>query len=464
MIKFFSRIKDGFKKLAYSLKARMLFVMCLGAVAGVVAYIALSFIINTGINTFYGTPQKQSERIDGYFTNLQTYINNNELSSSDTTKITSWVKTKRHVYLFLYKDDELFYSSGSYDPSDDNPGGVVGGVTVDYPTMEEIMEYAEKNGLRPLTLSDGTLFASMTDFSEYFYHDIANLVSIVGAIGTLAVIVIIYFYDITRRLASLAEDVTIVSSVDMNHKIRAFGNDELKTLSENIENMRAGILENLEKEREARDANAELITSMSHDIRTPLTVLLGYLDIMKMQSEDETLGNYIKEAEKTALRLKDLSDDMFRYFLVYGNSDIDTELVDYDATTLLTQMMTEHSLYLDENGITLKVSGASDIERGSVIRTDAPKLMRIIDNIYSNIVKYADKSVPAELRISKCDGGVSFEFINRISKEDRRAESNGIGLRTSKRIAEMLGVGLRFESVGSSFTAKLTVPILPAPA
>lgn len=457
MIKLLGKIKENWKRLAYSLKARMFFAIFLGSAAGVLAYICLRFIINAGINNYYNVPEKKEARIEEYFTDLQTYIDKNEISSEDTAKITSWVKQKRHVYLFLYKDDELFYSGGSYDPDADVTGG---GVTVDYPTLEEMMEYADKNGLRALTLSDGTLFASMTDFTEYLYYDIANLVSLIGAIGTLAFIVIIYFYDITRRLALLSSDVTVVSEVDMKHKIRSRGNDELATLSTNVENMRAGILENLEREREARDANTELITSMSHDIRTPLTVLIGYLDIMKMQTDDEAMQTYIRESQKTAIRLKDLSDDMFRYFLIYGNGDIKAEMVEYDAATLMTQMLTEHSLYLKENGYTLDVSSGARLPKDVFIRTDAPKLMRIIDNLYSNILKYADKSHPIRLIINEEKGTLSLTFVNRIDRGESYAESNGIGLKTSKRLAELLGAEFVYESDGDEFFAKLSLPLV----
>ena len=435
----------------------MLFAICLGSAAGVLAYIFLRFVINAGINNYYNTPDRKEERIEEYFVELQTYIDKNEISSLDTAKITSWVRQKRHVYLFLYKDDELFYSGGSYDPDADVTGG---GVTVDYPTLEEMMEYADQNGLRTLSLTDGTLLASMTDFAEYLYYDIANLVSLIGAIGTLALIVIIYFYDITKRLAMLSSDVTVVSEVNMNHKIRSHGTDELARLSANVENMRAGILENLEREREARDANTELITSMSHDIRTPLTVLIGYLDIMKMQADDETMQTYIRESQKTAMRLKELSDDMFRYFLVYGNSEIEPDMIEYDALTLMTQMLTEHSLYLKENGYTLEISNGTELSKNMLIITDAPKLMRIIDNLYSNILKYADKSYPIRLIINEENERLCLTFINRILREGEHAESSGIGLKTSKRLAQMLGVELILNGEGEEFSAKLALPLV----
>ena len=91
------------------------------------------------------------------------------------------------------------------------------------------------------------------------------------------------------------------------------------------------MLENLEKEHAALEANKELITAMSHDIRTPLTVLLGYIDIMKLNApEGDDMRQYIEASERTALRLKKMSDDMFGYFLVYGGG-IEVEVEECDA-------------------------------------------------------------------------------------------------------------------------------------
>ena len=133
----------------------------------------------------------------------------------------------------------------------------------------------------------------------------------------------------------------MVSDGNMHHNIHYDGDDELTRLSYNVEQMRSSMLKNIQLEREARDSNAELITSMSHDIRTPLTVLLGYLEMMKNHEGcDEEMTDYIEASENTAMRLKQLSDDMLKYSLAFGDAPGDVTLEDADASRIKIETTT----------------------------------------------------------------------------------------------------------------------------
>jgi signal transduction histidine kinase len=323
------------------------------------------------------------------------------------------------------------------------PGTSRPGLTVTVPTKEEIMQHATDNGLKPLELSDGTLFASFVDFSDYFYYNMSTIVSILSALVVAIIVLMIYFHGITVKISRLADDVSGVYERDMNSEIRTLrGKDEISELTRNVEQMRCSMLEGLKKEREALDANSELITSMSHDIRTPLTVLLGYLDIMKSYPVDSELSEHIKAAENTALRLKDFSDDMFRYFLVFGGKELEVTLGEYDAHTLFEQMLSEHLLLLRERGFILDTDFTTLQTSGVAVTTDAPKLMRVVDNIFSNIYKYADASYPVRFS-AELSGGVLKITVQNTVKSVSEAESNGVGLRTCSKICEALDV--RFE-------------------
>jgi signal transduction histidine kinase len=203
------------------------------------------------------------------------------------------------------------------------------------------------------------------------------------------------------------------------------------------------MLEGLQKEREALDANSELITSMSHDIRTPLTVLLGYLDLMKTYPVNEELGEYIRASENTALRLKELSDDMFRYFLVFGGKELEVSITDYDAKTLLDQLLSEHILLLRERGFTVEWDVNITSDEQITVSTDAPKLMRVVDNIFSNIHKYAEATYPIVFSAKKVGGVLRIEIENRV-KDVAEAESNGVGLRTCMKICEALDITFNY--------------------
>jgi signal transduction histidine kinase len=239
------------------------------------------------------------------------------------------------------------------------------------------------------------------------------------------------------------------------------GYDEISRLSVNVENMRKSILYNLEKEREARDANTELITAMSHDVRTPLTVLLGYLEMMRAEAEEGgVMQEYIDASERTAMRLKQLSDDMFKNSLAFGNTEEGIDLEEYDAKMLLEQLLSEHILLMRENGYKLTYETVGEeLCEGDVILTDAPNLMRIIDNVFSNIYKYADLAEEVRMSLETEGDILRFTCSNTPLCDTSKAESNGIGLKTCKRLARFVANDFSYGMVGDKFVTVLSLNI-----
>ena len=105
----------------------------------------------------------------------------------------------------------------------------------------------------------------------------------------------IYFRRITRKISKLAGDVSKIGAGELEVLTPPKGKDEITSLADDVNRMCISIRENAVKEREAWEANAGLITAMSHDLRTPLTVLMGYLDIIAMQEElSQDTKNYLQ--------------------------------------------------------------------------------------------------------------------------------------------------------------------------
>ena len=514
---------------------RFFLVLVIALAIGLSIYFSTHFFAFNYIRTVYSSEENKKEREREYIKDLQEFATVNGISSEHTGKLSEWAKEHKYVYLLIYKDDQLFYTSDdepevpsdepeapgsevedpsgdAEDPEGDVPGGEgggenptdptnpnptdpdatdpdgtdqtepdengtgstdnpdknettgkeddndkpdkePGGVTIDYPTREELFEYAQKNELHPLELEDGTMLASLTEFTEYLYFDLANIGSLVLGVLFVIVFITLYFQGVTNRIIHLGKDVNKIAAGDMDHKIKARGRDEISKLSANVDNMRDSIITNLKKEREALASNTELITSMSHDIRTPLTVLLGYIDVMQAKAEgDVEMQSYLGAAESTAMRLKKLSDDMFSYFLVFGDGEMDIKAEDYDAITLIDQMLSEHILLMKESEYKVELYGFDFAGFSSVqIKTDAQKLVRIFDNVFQNIYKYADKSLPVSIYITKKEDCAEIVFENFIAKDIGKVESNGIGLKTCKKLGEYIGAGFETETDGEKF-------------
>lgn len=475
------------KKVRFSLYLGLIINIMIGLGAAVAVYLFVNTMSNYYINNHYLSAENQQNRREEYLEDLQRFVANAGMTFEDTDRIQEWARNHRYVYLLVQKDDQLLYPS-DIEEDDDNPDenegengdtgedgekdddkgndsedfpGISGGLAESSrPSRDELIAAAQANGLHEIELSDGTLMVALTEFTQTLYSDIARLSSLVTAAIVLAIILINYFRIIIKRINRLESDVNIVSNVDMDHQIVSKGHDEIAMLSHNVEIMRNTMLENLKNEQEAREANTELITSISHDLRTPLTVLMGYVEMMKNhQGCDEEMYKYICATESTAHRLKQLSDDMFRYSLAFGDAKKGITLEEYDAPTLLGQMISEHVFLMEEQGYTFNTNYSDDvdIEEGTTVHTDAQNLMRIVDNIFSNLHKYADKNYPIEINTYIKDDIVTIECKNRILTNTETAESNGIGLKTCVRLASLIAEKFEYENMGDSFVCRVSI-------
>ena len=437
-----------------SIKLGLLRTIALGFILAIAVYVSITLVSEQYRTSVYITEQNRESRERRLVEEFQSYVTSREITSDDEETIRHWVQQKTYMNLLLYKGNEFFFYSGMYDNSSFPLfSNLLLGGSIDYPSEEEMLEYAKENDMVQVEMEDGVYFVSITEFSEYFYSDFARTLAIGLSLLALALVITVYFFKVVKRITKLAADVTVVADGDMTYRIHADGHDEISKLSHDIENMRRAMFSTLEREREARAANSELITSMSHDIRTPLTVLIGYLDIMKMYSDDEVMKEYIKRSENTAMRLKKLSDDMFKYLLVFGDTTESVDLEEYDGATLTDQLISEHAVLLREQGYDVKVTSLS--QKDVTVLTSAPELMRIIDNVFSNIRKYADKDSPVNISVELGEDKVIMTFSNKVSRGASTAESTGIGLKTCAKIAALISSEFTYTKNEDGFIARV---------
>ena len=505
------------KKTRLSLYLGLIVNIVIGLAVAVAIYFSLTVATHYYINHDYLSKANQQKRRNDYLADLQGFVTSNKLTFEDTDRISEWARSHKYVYLLVQKDDMLLYPSdpdveddkkpeedvGGEGDEEENPGGesgesgedegdedesggadgeeenedknennggnggnndlsdVIGGLIETRPSREELIAEAQANGLHKIELADGTLMVALTEYTQTLYLEVSRLLTLFAAALALSIIIINYLRIIIKRIKRLENDVSIVSRENMNHEIVCRGRDEITSLSSNVEIMRNTMLENLKNEQEAREANNELITSISHDLRTPLTVLMGYVEMMKNHDGiDEEMQKYISATENTAQRLKQLSDDMLRYSLAFGDAKKSITLEEYDAQTLMGQLFSEHILLMEEQGYSFKISSSGHpLKENSTVHTDAQNLMRIVDNVFSNLHKYADKGEPIVLNYYNEDGIFAVEFKNKIRHDGEIPESNGIGLKTCVRLASLIAESFEYEKTEESFTCRLAIRV-----
>lgn len=266
---------------------------------------------------------------------------------------------------------------------------------------------------------------------------------------------------LTRRVTRLSEAVGAAGA--LNRTIPVTGTDEIARLAASVNTMRDTILERTRDAQTAWQANSDLITAMSHDIRNPLTSLIGYLDLLEMSQDrlPEDLRSYVLASRDKAYQLKDLAGEMFRYFLVFSRGEQETHPEPYDAQILCAQLLGECAAELRSRGFDVNLLL---LTTPCTVTTDVQMLKRVTDNLLSNIEKYADPAARLTI-LAECEGErLHVCFANRARRELARVESNHIGLRTCEAILQLLGGQFFTHRTGDDFSAEFVLPRTPPDA
>ena len=451
------------KKFFISLKSKLILVLTFAILISAGVFVFCKQIGDFLVWKYYLDEETKQERAEDYIEDFQKYVTSKKLSIHDSKKIAAW-SGGNYVDMIVYKDKSLVYAPEWFVDSS-NPQDYFSGdrdfeqyLTEEARTaylerLEDILD--ENSDLSSVYFVDGTLLVRVVDYTEDFVYNLVFAAALLLALIVLLIIMIVDFSATASRIKRLAKNVRLVEGGDLDRTIAIGGHDELSALADDVNSMRNAVVDNMTKEQQAWMANAELITAMSHDIRTPLTVMLGYLELMEMQSS-EVDAEYVAACKDNALRLKRLSDDMFSYFLVFGKRDaLDGETIEV-GSEVLEHMLSERVMLFEEGGFEVKYSH----ELPSVtVSLNMDYLGRVVDNVFANLQRYADVNAPVCIESGIEEGKLMLSVKNKIDEAADRAESNGIGLKTCERIMERMGGSILARSENGEFCITLSFPI-----
>jgi signal transduction histidine kinase len=247
-----------------------------------------------------------------------------------------------------------------------------------------------------------------------------------------------------------------IAQGNLEAKIPIESNDELGQLAENINFMTEQLKNSIEEERKAEKMKNELITNVSHDLRTPLTSIIGYLGLVANDNyKDElTLRYYVDIAYSKSLTLKKLIDELFEFTKIsYGGIKLNLEKIDLGQ--LLEQLVEEFVPILNESEMEYRLTSSKE---KLFIEGDGSLLVRVFENLLSNAIRYGkegkyvdiniksekDKAVISIINygetISEMDLPYIFDRFYKVDKsrsQDR--EGTGLGLAIAKNIIELHG-------------------------
>lgn len=413
----------------------MLLMLLLALLGAALVFLAVAGIGRYVVDHKYMSPASVSARKAEIYAAFSGFVQKQELRGDDSAALAAWDAYGEYVSIHVF-----------------SPDGEGGGL------LPTVSQYAGQYGkLFPLRFADGLYHIAIHDNTRARELMINNIAAVAAASVVFLLVLLGYVRRLTMRILRLSEEALTIGSGDLNHPITIQGSDELSMLAREMDAMRCSVIERMGNERRAWQANSELITAISHDIRTPMTALIGYLGLLNGSdfADKERCRQFSLSAQNKAMELKDLTDELFRYFLVFGRADLEMDMERFEAGLLLEQLLAEAAFELEEQGFHVQNIG---LKADCAIEADPQYLKRVMDNLVSNIKKYADKTAPV-LFLCQLEGGeLSLCVSNTIARSAPRAESTKIGLRTCIKILQHMGGSFVTRSDEEHFAAELRLP------
>lgn len=269
-------------------------------------------------------------------------------------------------------------------------------------------------------------------------------------------------YEITKQ-------VEMMRKGNMNVSIKCT-NSELEELGENINHLKQGMEKAINESIKAERLKTDLITNVSHDLKTPLTSIINYTDLLKKEKiENENVKKYIDILEKKSKKLKILTEDLIEVSKISsGNETVALEKIDFKE--LVLQANGEFAEKFEEKNLEV----ISNLPKEAVIvDLDGKKIWRVLENLYQNVYKYSLENTRVYVDLIVNDHIVF--TIKNISKEklnippdelmerfirgdsSRHTGGNGLGLSIAKDLSKLNGGTLSIQIDGDLFVAKINL-------
>lgn len=292
--------------------------------------------------------------------------------------------------------------------------------------------------------------------------------------------VIVVYWRLIRRyrqmqLRHVIEELHYIAGGHFDHRIPFVVKTDLQKVIDSINALVDSTVASMEEERQIEQSKDDLITNVSHDIRTPLTSIIGYLGLLKNSELNEDQTKYIQIAYDKALQMKALAEDLFEYTTLRSSTNNKLVLAPLHVNSMLEQVAAGFELEAEKKNIAFNVVTRP---RDLVIDADAKMIVRMLNNLISNALKYGRGATEinsiankvnnefVELRVENNGEQIPKKSLQKIFDRFYRVESSrnlktggtGLGLAITKSIVDLHGGNIKCQS-----TSELTSFIIQLP-
>ena len=380
--------------------------------------------------------KKETSRI---VNSLQSYVNEKKITTSSIDKLADWSKSEKYMHLIVFRQGDIIFDS---DVANER---VIANGTIYAPN------YA-------VALQDYAAPIYLDSFYGYRFYEIAVFVELLVSFFLFTAILVFF---VARHLAYIRQivfGVEVLEGGNLEYEIPVRGADELSLLAGSLNEMRKVFLRKNDKLPEPAGRGIADLAAISHDLRTPLTTLILFIEIIKTKKDmsESERDYYIQKLSVIANKIKVLAENLEDF-----TSDDWQYPVALDAprpvADILREVLPEAILFLEERGFAIKQRNRLKDER---IRVNSHFIYRIIDNVASNIDRYAshEDNVCIETR---CDGkAILISFTNAVSGSIPPMKTSKLGLSLVKEMMLKMNGSCALSQRSNRFELVLTFPIV----
>ncbi|MCC8022821.1 MAG: HAMP domain-containing histidine kinase [Clostridiales bacterium] len=288
-----------------------------------------------------------------------------------------------------------------------------------------------------------------------------------GGILLLSVIYIILFSSLSMELDRIKKGAQELASGNMEYKLTGHRMSFTREIAENLNRIGDGLQEAVSVQTRSERLKSELITNVSHDIKTPLTSIINYVDLLKKESVcNETDQSYLDILDKKSLRLKDLTEDLIEASKA-STGNLNVAYTRLNGKELVNQAVGEYKERFEQRGLEVIVNLP---EADLTLWADGRHTFRILENMLSNACKYSLEKSRVYVDLFKEDGmgyiivkNISGRPLNITEEElmqrfvrgdsSRSTQGSGLGLSIALSLAELQGGEFKIKIDGDLFKA-----------
>lgn len=275
-------------------------------------------------------------------------------------------------------------------------------------TINDALNNAANNNLKNQPVGNGDMPPLFGGDPEHTFLTITVIVI------TGIVIFTLYFLTLTKKfsiyLKEIVSGINKISKGDLSARIYIKDSDEFGIIGDRLNAMAEDIRILMENERKNEKVKNDLITNVAHDLRTPLTSIIGYLDltIREPDMEAEKRKKYISVAYDKSLRLEKLIGDLFS-FTKFNSGEVKLNLSQIDIVKLMEQMMDEFYPSFQDAGLNFEFATDRDT---AIVIADGDLLARAFSNLISNAVKYGKDGKSLKVKVTQTEKLVKITITN----------------------------------------------------